>query len=276
MILLATARELPRPDDDEPLLRQALAARGVLAETRAWDDPSVDWGRSNAVVIRSTWNYVRHHRAFVAWAEDVGARTQLWNPPSIVRWNSHKSYLLDLERKGVPVVPTELVNQGGTASVSTLLARWPELVIKPAVSAGSFGTLRVNAPNASAGQAHLNALAATGDVLVQPYLRSVEGYGERALVWLGGALTHAVRKSPRFAGDAQRISEAVPIAVDEAALAEHVLTTIPETLLYARVDVVRDDAGSLRVMELELIEPALFLDRSPDALNRFADAIAGL
>src|SRR5205807_9830569 len=129
-----------------------------------------------------------------------------------------------------------LVPAGGSAALAHLAGDWGEVVIKPAVSAGSFGTRRIaRADFATAGQAHVDQLLSGGhDVLVQPFLSSVETYGERALVWIDGALTHAVRKSPRFAGDQQRISKAVPIAPDEAALAESILAAVVrQPLLYA-------------------------------------------
>lgn len=271
-VLLATATELPRPDDDDPRLRAALRAQGVQSEARAWDDSSVDWGAARACIIRSTWNYVRHLPAFLAWAERVAAVSALWNPLSIVRWNSHKGYLLELAARGLPVVPTRLVRAGETVDLASL--GWPRLVVKPAVSAGSYGTMRVDAATIAAGQAHLDAWAARADMLVQPYLASVEDHGERALVFIDGQLSHAVRKSPRFAADRQNISGAMPVAPDEEELARRVLAAIPGPLLYARVDMVRDGAGQPCLMELELIEPALFLDRTPEAAARLAKAIA--
>ena len=154
-------------------------------------------------------------------------------------------------------------------------------MIKPAVSAGSFRTLRVRRAELERGQAHLDLVLADQDALVQPYLPSVEDYGERALVWIDGALTHAVRKSARFSGDPQRVSDAVAIAPDEAALAERILARLPDVanlpdpapLLYARIDLARDAGGRPCLMELELIEPSLFLTRSPQALARLAAGI---
>jgi hypothetical protein len=110
-------------------------------------------------------------------------------------------------------------------------------------------------------------------VLVQPYLDSVEGHGERALVWIDGELTHAVRKSPRFIGDAEQVSAAVPIADEEAAVARAALAVAPTPLLYARIDVARDEHGAPRVMELELVEPSLFFAQGPAALARLVAAL---
>lgn len=276
-VVLATASVLPRPDEDEAPLHAALTAAGVVAATRAWDDPTIDWGAARACVIRSTWNYVRNYQAFLDWATRCAAATTLWNPLPIVRWNSHKGYLTELARAGLPVVPTRLVRRdqvaGDDTDLATLAAGWDEVVIKPAVSAGSFRTLRVRRADFTRGQAHLDLVRADGDALVQPYLRSVEDYGERALVWIDGALTHAVRKGARFAGDEQRVSDAVAIAPDEGALAERILAHLPRPLLYARVDLARDAEGRPCLMELELIEPSLFLTRSPAALARLAAAL---
>jgi hypothetical protein len=110
--------------------------------------------------------------------------------------------------------------------------------------------------------------------MVQPYMRSVEGYGERSVIWIDGQLTHAVRKSPRL-GDAQEhVSEALPISHRERELAEAVVADIPHALLYARIDLIRDDEDSPLLAELELVEPSLFLKQSPAALRLFVDAVA--
>jgi hypothetical protein len=271
-VLLASASVLSTVDEDEPPLRAALAGLGIAAETRAWDDPAVDWGGARAVVLRSTWNYVRHYPEFLGWVDRCASLTSLWNPPSLVRWNSHKGYLIELAARGLPVVPTRLVRRGSPGALAEVCGEWTEVVVKPAVGAGSWGALRVRADD-EAGQAHLDRLLATNDVLVQPYFRSIEGHGERALVWIDGQFTHEVRKSPRFAGEKADISAPMPVGAAERAVAEAVLAAVPQPLLYARVDLARDEAGRPHVMELELVEPRLFLSHEP-ALAAFAAAIA--
>lgn len=240
---------------------------------RAWDDPTVDWGAARACVLKSTWNYVHHYPAFLDWVDRCAAATALWNPAPVVRWNGHKRYLVELAERGLPVVPTRLAARGSAASLAALAGDWPEVVVKPAVSAGSFGTMRVSRAELSRGQAHLDALGVERDMMVQPYFPSVEGHGERALIWLDGAFTHEVRKSPRFAGERARISEALPVGAEEQAVAEQVLAAAPGPLLYARVDLARDERGRPHLMELEVIEPALSLDRHPPAAARLAAAI---
>ena len=284
-VALATAISIHKDDLDDPPLRAALEAAGVEARVLAWDDPAAQpqIRAAAACVIRSTWNYVHNHARFVAWADELAGFTNLFNPAPVVRWNSHKGYLLELERRGIPVVPTHLVQRGSEppalASLTALGSDTPTLVIKPAVSAGSYGALRVGptATDRAAGEAHLQRFLGERDMLIQRYLPSVEDYGERSLIWIDGAFTHAVRKQARFSGDQENISQAaMPIADDERALAERILPLVPWPLLYARVDLVRDQEGQPRLMELELIEPSLFFGREPAAAERMAAAIARL
>ncbi len=275
-VFCVTCRELPEPDPDEPLLRAAVEDAGADYGLVAWDDPDVDWSAADLVVPRSTWDYYERPEAFLAWARAVDAVTRLENPLAVIEANLHKGYLLALEAAGVPVVPTELVRRGdGRTLASILEARgWDEVVLKPAVGARSWSNLRVDARSRAAGEAHLARLGATHDVLVQPYLRSVEGFGERSLVWIDGALTHSIRKEPRFGDADESVSEvAIPPPEGARALVDRVLGTIEDALLYARVDVVPDADGRLVTMELELVEPSLFLAQDRAALERFARAL---
>jgi glutathione synthase/RimK-type ligase-like ATP-grasp enzyme len=267
---VATCQLLPEPDADEAPLAEALAAAGLSAQLVAWDDPAADWDAPIPTILRSTWNYPTAIEAFTAWLARVSAAAPLWNPPDIVRANLHKRYLLALAARGVPVVPTTLVARGATCDLTALGA--PRLVIKPEVGAGSLATRRFDAADPAAA-AHLAAITAGGAALVQPYLASVEAYGERALVWIDGALSHAVRKQPRFVGDDERVDGPYPIADDERAVADAALAPIADRLLYARVDLARDAAGRPMVMELELVEPSLFFARQPGSAARY---VAGL
>jgi len=266
---------LPEPDADLPPLLSALRATGLTAEVLAWDDPEADFASARLTLLRSTWNYSERPAEFLAWVDRVAARSALWNRRDTVRWNAHKSYLHDLEARGVPVVPTHLVQRGATTTLAEVKhARgWSEVVVKPAVSGGSRGTVRVTPGDLERGETHLRSLASREDVLVQPYLPSVEGHGERAIVWIDGEATHAVRKTPRFLGDAESVSAAIPIEADEADLARRAVAAAPGPLLYARIDVARDAGGSPRVMELELIEPSLFFPQAPAALARYVAAV---
>jgi hypothetical protein len=236
----------------------------------------VDWAAARAAVLRSTWNYVAHTAAFLAWAERCAAVTPLVNPLPVIRWNVHKGYLLELAAAGLPVVPTRLFARGARVDLAEVAGEWPEVVIKPAISAASFCTLRVARADFARGQAHLDATLAERDMMLQPYFRSVEGHGERALCWIDGAFTHEVRKARRFPGDAERTTAIPTIGAPELAVAERVLAAAPGPLLYARIDLARDERGAPHLMELELIEPSLFFTACPPAADRLAAALARL
>lgn len=267
-LALATCRSLPEPDHDEAPLLAALKARGVEASMLAWDDPSADPSKFDACVIRSTWNYIHDLPGFLKWAARAAYKSRLFNPLHIVRWNSDKLYLKELRERAVPVVPTLFADAGRPAPDWP----WADVVIKPRVGAGSFATKRFSSrPEALAFLREQDR-----DMMIQPYVKSVDGYGERALVWIAGELTHAVRKSPRFTGSDESVSEAVAPAEDERLFAQRVLAPLAARLLYARVDVARAEDGALMLMELELVEPSLFLKQSPAALERFAGALADL
>ncbi|WP_334141485.1 ATP-grasp domain-containing protein [Rhabdothermincola sp.] len=284
-IAFVTAPALPHEDEDRPLIDSGLADRAVRGEWVAWDSATVDWRDYDLVVIRSTWDYHRRLDHFLEWCTRVECDTTLCNPGPAVRWNAHKRYLLDLERCGVPVVPTVLVESGEADGLGMILdARgWDDVVIKPAVSAGSFGTTRHRLDDPD-GERALAALTAQGDALVQPFLDGVESRGETSLVIVAGTITHAVSKvpspgefrvQPQFGGG-ERPVEATTAERELATRALEAASSIVGPVLYARVDCVTVDGEPL-LMELELIEPALYLPLGPPAAAvRFVDAVVEL
>ena len=282
LLLTGSADRMPVPDPESELLIDALAERGVGAKLAEWDTPT-DWAASPLVVVRTPWDYVERPARFLETLHAIAAVTTLVNPPSLVAWNHHKSYLGELERAGVPVVPLALVRRGATADeqAAALAAFGEEIVVKPAISAGARGTIRTRAGSREARE-HLDELVREGDAITQPYLSAVEA-GELALMFFGGKLSHAVRKVPAD-GDF-RVHEAyggsvrphAPTAA-EVAVGLAVLAAAPAAATYARIDLVTTAAGPL-LMEAELIEPELFLRHDPAAASRFAgvlvDAMAG-
>jgi hypothetical protein len=271
---IATCVALPEPDVDQAPLAAALAAAGLSAALVGWDDPAADWDAPVPTLLRSTWNYPIVPDAFLAWVDRAGAAAPMQNPPDVVRGNLHKRYLLELAARGVPTVPTVLVERGQRCELAAIaaLGAAPSVVIKPAISAASMATRRF-APGDPAALAHLAAITAERAALVQPYVASVDGHGERALVWIDGELSHAIRKRPRFTGDAERVDGPFAIADDERAVAEAALAPVADRILYGRVDVARDATGQPMVMELELIEPSLYLVHHPPAMARLVAAI---
>lgn len=272
-VLIATCDPCPHPDVDAGPLAAALDRAGLRHAMAAWHDADEDWGRARLTLIRSTWNYVARHEEFVAWAERVDQVGRLCNPAAVVRWNAHKSYLVELAAKGLPVVPTVWVRQGSEVSLAEICDRegWRRVVIKPAISAGSFETHTMQRTDLD--DATWQRLVGERDVLVQPFVDGVRTSGERAIVTFAGKPSHAVRKSPRFVGDPQCIEGPVPIAADEHALVGATLAALDAVPLYARVDMARGEDGRPMLMELELIEPCLFLDKEPAGADRLVAAL---
>lgn len=272
---IVTCIELPEPDPDQDLLLDTLSTAGLEAEMIAWDDPQADPTVFDLCVFRSCWNYHWHIDRFEEWVARAEKVTALANSTDVVRWNLHKRYLRELESGGIPIIPTAWFDQGTKADLrATMNARgWGDVVIKPAISAGSWRTHRFGNRDIEDGQAILDEQLNDHDTLVQRYMQSVEDPGERALIWIDGEVTHGVVKSPRFAAGVEQVSDAVPATRAEQQFAERALSTIDESLIYARVDVVYNEHGELLVSELELIEPSLFFLQCPAALERFVAAI---
>ncbi|MEV4421650.1 hypothetical protein AB0L40_16955 [Patulibacter sp. NPDC049589] len=274
-LITGGASGMPVPDQESHLLVAALADRGVRSAVVAWDDER-DWSRVPLVVCRSPWDYVARADPFLHWVRATGAVTRLLNPAGLLEWNLHKRYLTDLIERGVPVVPTTALGPGSSAAARTAaLAVEGDVVIKPAISGGAKGTIRVAAQTDEARE-HLAALLRSGDALVQPYLPEVED-GEVSLVLFAGELSHAVRKVPA-SGDfrVQEEHGGVVLPHDptdaEQAVARRVLEALPWPSTYARIDLVTTPDGPL-LMEAELVEPELFLRAVPAAAGTFADVL---
>ncbi|MEV0444385.1 hypothetical protein AB0I84_39775 [Streptomyces spectabilis] len=283
-VALATFRpqdHIDAVDRDLPDLVRAVTAAGATARAAHWDDPDVDWSAYDLVLIRSTWDYIEHVAEFTAWAERVAAVTRLANPADVVRWNTDKRYLGELAAAGVATVPTAYAAPGPADGLDLPAG---EFVIKPTVGGGSHLAGRYRPDEHAAARAHVARLHAEGlTALVQPYMHRIDTTGERALIFFGGHYRHAIRKgavlAPGTAYDAAKTSHpdvrAWQPAEAELALAERALAAVPGApeLLYARVDLVDGDDGAPRVMELELIEPNLFLGVHPESLPVVAELI---
>jgi len=287
-IAIATCSLLPEGHDyDRPLL-PALARAGADVTVEVWDDPGVSWRDYDRVVVRWPWDYTHKRDAFVEWAESVGDR--LHNRPEVLRWNSEKSYLADLAAAGLPVVDTALVLPGDP--VPELHG---EVVVKPAVSAGARDTGRFSPGVHHQATALIERLTGAGrTAMVQPYLPAVEAHGETAIVMFAGRESHVLRKGAVLSPD-----EEAPLADHELGAAEvmwdpelvrpgeasdaerelaarvvgYVAQRFGETPLYARVDMLTDGTGAPVLLELEAVEPALYLATTPGAAERLADAI---
>lgn len=268
-------------DDGEAL--DLLAAQGFEITAIPWSRPGVNWGAFDLVLIRSTWDYHKRLAEFRAWATAVEAGGgRLWNPASVVFWNSDKVYLKDLEAAGIPIVPTLWAAAGDEAGLyglySTLAGlAWPEVVVKPTVSASAFRTLRLQPADAPKNQDDFAALLGHSGLMIQPLLSEVLDDGEWSFLYFrrDGRLTfsHAVLKSPargdfRVQAELGGSSLALAPPADLLHQVETLVATaagiVPGDLLYARIDGVvsrgrHASEGTFLLMELELIEPFLFL-----------------
>ena len=261
-------------DPDSPVLLAALEAEGVAGELCVWDDADVAWSHYDLVVLRSTWDYAARREEFLAWARAVPC---LVNPYEVVVYSSDKHYLADLADKGVSVVSSRFYDVGETPE-------FPDgnFVVKPCVGAGSIDVDRYGADEHSRARAHVARLHDQGrDVVIQPYVDTVDDCGERALVFIDGAFSHAMTKGAMLnvapsKRDVLFRREQMSVATAESdalALARAVFEHAGFTdLLYGRVDLVQTPTG-WALMELELVEPSLFLSYDDDAPRRLARAI---
>ncbi|MDL5201422.1 hypothetical protein [Streptomyces sp. ALI-76-A] len=274
----------PRPetskDTDLPVLLEALRAAGAEADAVFWDDAGADWGAYDLAVIRSTWDYSWRAAEFLAWAERCAAATRLANPAGVVRWNTDKRYLGELAAAGVPVVPTRYLAPGDPAD----LPDDREYVVKPTSGAGARYAARYTPEQHEKAVRHLARMHEEGlTAMVQPYMKGIDVRGERALQFFGGRLLHASRKravlAPGTAFDADKVAhpglEPWSPSPAELSVAGRALAAVPEApeLLYARVDLVDGEDGNPRVMELELVEPNLFLFLHPGSVSAVVAAI---
>lgn len=279
MLALVSARSARSHDTDLPLLLDALTAHGTRAAVVDWDDPTVDWSQYESAVIRSTWDYHRRLTEFDRWLDVVSASTILWNPIELIRWNIDKRYLAEVASWGVPVVPTTVVTSRPEVVESTLGG---DVVVKPAVGAGSNGARRIiESPETAL--AHIDHLLAAGSaVLIQPYLAEVDERGETGIVTVGHRFSHAFGKAAILSGDPEwtddlYVTEQIDARVASTAeldLVDAILRRLPQTA-YARIDLLPTADGPV-VSEIELIEPSLFLHVDPTAAERAAAVFARL
>jgi glutathione synthase/RimK-type ligase-like ATP-grasp enzyme len=276
LLLLAPAPDEPRfaaiAHQWADRLAQALRPADIGVETRPWTEAD-DLTGFDGVSPLLAWSYHQHPDAWAARLDALAAcGLPVINPAPMLRWNTTKTYLADLEARGVPIVPTLFVDRISPAAVAEAHARFgAELIAKPQVSGGSFATVRV------AGGA-VPPDAPQGPAMLQPFLPSITTEGELSLLFFGGAFSHAIGKVAQ-AGDFRVQYQyggtygAIEPPVEALDLARQTLAAAGGALTYARVDLIRDPEGRLRLMELEAIEPDLYLEHAPDGGAAFARAM---
>ena len=274
-VALITGAEMAKPDPESHLLIHELGLLGITSELISWR-ASLDWSLFDLVVIRTPWDYFLHLEEFLSWVEDVEKVTKVLNSSRILRWNSHKKYLKELSSFGVPTVPTVWVTKNQQCADLIDSIEWPIVVVKPGVSIGAIGALKGHSQNNLVKQ-HLEEEVKKGDVMIQPFLESVADFGELSLVYFNGVYSHSILKKPQQGDyrvqDAYGGTNAVyEPEIEAQKIGDQVLSYLPDFSLYARVDLVKYQNQWL-LMELEAIEPELFLPIAPHASVIFAKAI---
>ncbi|ECE0486473.1 hypothetical protein KX75_20080 [Salmonella enterica subsp. enterica] len=291
-IALVTDADSINNDFDMPLLIDALKLINVKTDVVQWDDKNIDWSIYTLVVIRSPWSYLNQHDDFIKWCEYVDNETTLLNPLRVIKWGLNKRYLIDLKNKGIGIVTTSLI-LSNVSDVKNCVNKFIEennlkddIVIKPSVGAYSRGVRKFSVKDINDIVLYIKELHSCGnDVLLQPYLTSINSNGETDLVFFEGKYSHSIRKSALLQPDGsiceplQEYRQTREASIAEWKVAQSALKAVTElfsleeSLLYARIDLVLNDSGLPVVLEMEICEPSLNLPFAEGSALRFAEAI---
>ena len=262
---------------DDLLSADILAGRGIEVEFVAWDDPEADWESFDLAVIRSTWDYTGRLEEFLAWADRVGSE-RLRNVPDLIRWNTDKRYLAELDGAGLPVPPTALVAPGGLVPPFG-----GKIVIKPVSGAGARDTGVFDEENREEGLALIEKLGDQDEIaMIQPYIDWVDEHGETAVLFFGGRFAYALRKKAflpesgvapvkpgttvaagMFDEDLMSLVEATDAEIELGAKTVAWLARRFGSMpLYARIDMVNSPGDEPVLMEVEATEPSLYLEKA--------------
>ena len=268
--------------DDEPLMEE-LQKRGYSSVRISWDEKNVDWSIFKCVVFRTTWDYFERYDQFSVWLEKVNKLTKLCNPLHIIKWNVDKHYLVDLEKQGIPIVPSRFLEAGSGEQIIQILEEmnWSEGVIKPCIAGGARLTYRINKENCEHVQQELQKWLDAEAFIIQPFMSHVMEVGEDTLMVMNGTYTHAIRKVAKpgdfrvqddYGGTVHKLDP----TPEQMELAEKTMAACGELLAYGRVDMVKDNNGNWVLMELEVIEPELWIRFDTASASPFADGIVRL
>lgn len=268
-------------NNEDAQLLDFLTAKGLHVISTTWNDKSTDWSNFDGVIMKSPWDYHHHVDDFLAWLDKLNELgIKVFNPIEIIKWNSNKRYLIDLAQKGLPVIPSEYLEKATPFDrrLFDALGR-DKLVIKPCISAGAENTLVIDKTNLHGHLDEINQLLAERDCLIQPFVSEVKN-GEWSFLFFNGKYSHSVLKTPQ-SGDFRvqhqhggTISSPTP---DPSLIGQATayLANLPHPLLYARVDgIVMNNTFNL--MELELIEPYLFLQDNHKLMENYFEALMTL
>lgn len=265
---------------DDELVYQPMRELGWNIDSVSWHRTDVDWSQYDAVLIRTTWDYHRYYEKFIETLKAINrSGTCLVNPLELVIWNIHKTYLRDLEWKGIRVVPAIWPEKIDREQLYFAMEEFgvKEIVVKPVVSAGARNTFRIRNDDAESVAEEAVDVLTGRECMIQPFMQNVITEGEYSVFYFGGSYSHAVLKTPKqsdFRVQEEHGGMIGPVIPDPGLLerSRKVLEVLAILPLYARVDWVRDKDGEYYLMELELIEPSLYFRTDPASPVRFARA----
>lgn len=263
----------------DKLLIEPMKQHGWLAEEVSWRKENVNWSDYDAVIVRSTWDYQHDSEKFLKVLNKINSLTHLENNLELMKWNMNKKYLFDLESKGVQIVTTLWENKFDCIKALSYFETLEsdEIIIKPNISASADNTFRLNKDTIVSSFDTLENIFADREFMVQPFIKSIVSEGEYSLFFFNGKLSHSVKKIPKendFRVQEEHGGDIQPITAPEkvVSIAENIIKQLSTTPLYLRVDLVPTNNDQFALMELELIEPSLYLNKDPEAPLRFVKA----
>ena len=265
---------------EEQLLKSALENQGLTVDITYWNNPSYDWSKTRSLVFRTIWDYFERFDEFLLWLEEVRHQTQLINSYDLVKWNIDKHYLKELSEKGIKIVPTYFAQKNSQRNLAEIIEsqQWKDVVIKPAISASAYKTFKILEETVNSNEKLFKDLLNQRDMLVQPFINTIEKFGEASLMVIDGKFTHAILKKAKpgdfrvqddFGGT---VHDYVPTK-KEIEFAEMVIEKCKAKPLYGRVDIIWDNEKNVYLSELEIIEPELWLRNYPKSAQSIAEAV---
>ncbi len=276
----ATVPEYDNIKTENGKLVAFLKEKGFFPSCQVWDDQKVNWADFDAVIVKTPWDYHKRIVEFQAWLcklEKVGA--YVLNPVDVMRWNSDKIYLREMEEKGVRIAPTLWLGQGDKFDVERIFAelKTDKIIVKPRVSASANHTYALTKEEAVAKKDNIERLLQDHCFMAQPFLKEVQTKGEWSLLFFGGKFSHSILKTPKesdfrvqghFGGTVHKLE--APVHLVETA--QRIMDLFGKSCLYVRVDGLEVD-GEFVLMEFEAIEPYFFLLKSDKGAELFYEAL---
>ena len=276
-LAIASCTDLAEWEVDDQILFDELRRQNIDFTVLAWDSET-DWSVFDCCLIRTTWDYSERVDEFKNWLNAVSTETLLLNPLPVLLWNIEKSYLRDLEKQGIPIAPSVWIED--SLCLRSLLREksWERAFLKPIIGASASNTFRFSCENITEAQEFLDRKLKEHSFILQPYLSSVETEGEYSALFFNGKFSHAVQKIPvsgdyRVQDDYGASDYRIEADKELLDLSQAVLERLEQKCLYARVDALRLDNGSLVLNELELIEPSLFFRHSQTAAKELIKSL---